>query len=242
MLYYYIGACYFQDKQYENAIDYYKLAFDINDSYSYCNNIANSYYQLKNYEDALIWYRRSAERLYSTYTAKLNYEIMTNYTVYQNTVTNTVFISDALENSSNNSADDISFTNEISENTSLTQEIISDSTTDYILDAVNNTNYENNINKLNNTFTKLPLFTNVVITNTYTNDYIFTNTTVIFEANNNFNIEKILKKIKNNKRISDSNKKIISKKINSFSKIFTKIILENDTNKIKIYYLIYEPF
>ncbi len=53
--------------------------------------------------------------------------------------------------------------------------------------------------------------------------------------NNNFNIEKILKKIKNNKRISDSNKKIISKKINSFSKIFTKIILENDTNKIKIY-------
>lgn len=189
MLYYYIGACYFQDKQYENAIDYYKLAFDINDSYSYCNNIANSYYQLKNYEDALIWYRRSAERLYSTYTAKLNYEIMTNYTVYQNTVTNTVFISDALENSSNNSADDISFTNEISENTSLTQEIISDSTTDYILDAVNNTNYENNINKLNNTFTKLPLFTNVVITNTYTNDYIFTNTTVIFEANNNFNIE-----------------------------------------------------
>ena len=53
--------------------------------------------------------------------------------------------------------------------------------------------------------------------------------------NNNFNIEKRLKKIKNNKRISDSNKKIISKKINSFSKIFTKIILENDTNKIKIY-------
>ena len=54
MLYYYIGACYFQDKQYENAINYYKLAFDINDSYSYCNNIANSYYQLKNYEDALV--------------------------------------------------------------------------------------------------------------------------------------------------------------------------------------------
>lgn len=53
--------------------------------------------------------------------------------------------------------------------------------------------------------------------------------------NNNFNIEKILKKIKNNKRISDSNKKIISKKINSFNKIFTKIILENDTNEIKIY-------
>ena len=57
MLYYYIGACYFQDKQYENAINYYKLAFDINDSYSYCNNIANSYYQLKNYEDALLWYK-----------------------------------------------------------------------------------------------------------------------------------------------------------------------------------------
>ena len=41
MLYYYIGASYFQDKQYEKAIEYYKLAFDINDSYSFCNNIIN---------------------------------------------------------------------------------------------------------------------------------------------------------------------------------------------------------
>ena len=94
MLYYYIGACYFQDKQYQNAIEYYKLAFDINDSYSYCNNIANSYYQLKNYKEALIWYNRSAERLYSLYLSNIDEEILDGFTIWQNVVTNTVFIGD----------------------------------------------------------------------------------------------------------------------------------------------------
>ena len=94
MLYYYIGACYFQDKQYQNAIEYYKLAFDINDSYSYCNNIANSYYQLKNYNEALIWYNRSAERLYSLYLSNIDEEILDGFTIWQNVVTNTVFIGD----------------------------------------------------------------------------------------------------------------------------------------------------
>lgn len=215
MLYYYIGACYFQDKQYQNAIDYYKLAFDINDSYSYCNNIANSYYQLKNYEDALLWYNRSIERLYSPYTTKLNYEVLTNSIVSQNVVTNTVFIFNVDEVSSSESITNLSLTNELSTNTYLTTEsptndmtlvstnsstesIISTNTaltntmsTNYISDAINNLNQanENIKNTIDNTFTKLPLFTNVVITNTYTNDYEFTNTTVIFEANTNFSLE-----------------------------------------------------
>ncbi|MBW5410356.1 tetratricopeptide repeat protein [Brachyspira hampsonii] len=204
MLYYYIGACYFQDKQYENAINYYKLAFDINDSYSYCNNIANSYYQLKNYEDALLWYNRSIERLHSPYITKLNHELLTNYTVSQNVVTNTIFIFDVNNTASNESAANIS----IASNESLTNEFIStnitatvittntsatnlSSDTNAISDAINNLNAanENIKNTLDSTFTKLPLFTNVVITNTYTNDYEFTNTTVIFEANANFNLE-----------------------------------------------------
>ncbi|MBW5390155.1 tetratricopeptide repeat protein [Brachyspira hampsonii] len=204
MLYYYIGACYFQDKQYENAINYYKLAFDINDSYSYCNNIANSYYQLKNYEDALLWYNRSIERLHSPYITKLNHEVLTNYTVSQNVVTNTIFIFDVNNTASNESATNISITS----NESLTNEFIStnitataittntsatnlSSDTNAISDAINNLNAanENIKNTLDSTFTKLPLFTNVVITNTYTNNYEFTNTTVIFEANANFNLE-----------------------------------------------------
>ena len=207
MLYYYIGACYFQDKQYENAINYYKLAFDINDSYSFCNNIANSYYQLKNYDEALIWYNRAIERLYSPYNAKLNYEILTNYTVSQNVVTNTIFIFD-----NNNNITNLSLSNDIISNTALlgTNNIMTTlsnniasnnistnnadnftNTTENISNAINNLNQSNeNIkNLINNTFTKLPLFTNVVVTNTFTNEYEYTNTTVIFEVNTNFILE-----------------------------------------------------
>ena len=207
MLYYYIGACYFQDKQYENAINYYKLAFDINDSYSFCNNIANSYYQLKNYDEALIWYNRAIERLHSPYNAKLNYEILTNYTVSQNVVTNTIFILD--NNNSENNITNLSLSNDVISNDTLlgTNNIITNAipsnnistnnlnnitnTTDNISDAINNLNQSNeNIkNLINNTFTKLPLFTNVIITNTFTNEYEYTNTTVIFEANTNFILE-----------------------------------------------------
>ena len=156
MLYYYIGACYFQDKQYQNAIEYYKLAFDINDSYSYCNNIANSFYQLKNYNEALIWYNRSTERLYSLYLPNINEEILTDYTISQNAVTNTIFIGNLEENIGENFNNDFTFTNEK--------------------------------NSLYNYFTKFPLFMNVVITNTYTNEYSFTNKTTIFEDNTNFNL------------------------------------------------------
>ena len=198
MLYYYIGACYFQDKQYENAINYYKLAFDINDSYSYCNNIANSYYQLKNYEDALVWYNRSIQRLHSPYVTKLNYEVLTNYTISQNVVTNTIFTFDVNAVSSNENITNISIgtnelgsTNLISPIDTNTMSTNLSSDTNAISDAINNLNQSNETikNTLDNTFTKLPLFTNVIITNTYTNEYKFTNTTVIFEANTNFNLE-----------------------------------------------------
>ena len=198
MLYYYIGACYFQDKQYENAINYYKLAFDINDSYSYCNNIANSYYQLKNYEDALVWYNRSIQRLHSPYVTKLNYEVLTNYTIFQNVVTNTIFTFDVNAASSNENATNISIgtnelgsTNLISPIDTNTMSTNLSSDTNAISDAINNLNQSNETikNTLDNTFIKLPLFTNVIITNTYTNEYKFTNTTVIFEANTNFNLE-----------------------------------------------------
>ena len=167
MLYYYIGACYFQDKQYQNAIEYYKLAFDINDSYSYCNNIANSYYQLKNYNEALIWYNRSAERLHSLYLPNINEEILTDYTISQNAVTNIIFIgnSDFNENVIDNSNNDLN---------------------DNLENFNNDFTFTNEKNSIYNSFTKLPLFTNVIITNTYTNEYSFTNKTVTFEDNDNF--------------------------------------------------------
>ena len=154
MLYYYIGACYFQDKQYDKAIEYYKLAFDINDSYSYCNNIANSYYQLKNYDDALVWYNNSIERLQSPYTIELNYEILTNYTISQNVVTNTIFNVKYISDNYITNSSTITTTDELSSN-----EI--DSDTNYV--------HNNEIIKFDNTFTELPLFTNIIITNTYTN-------------------------------------------------------------------------
>lgn len=179
MLYYYIGACYFQDKQYQNAIEYYKLAFDINDSYSYCNNIANSYYQLKNYNEALIWYNRSAERLYSLYSTDINEEILTDYVVSQNVVTNTVFIGDFdfldEKNNSNNLNEENENLEDLEENLLLEEDFKSD--------------FIEEKNSIYNSFTKLPLFTNIVITNTYTNEYSFTNKTVSFYENTNFSLE-----------------------------------------------------
>ena len=200
MLYYYIGACYFQDKQYQNAIEYYKLAFDINDSYSYCNNIANSYYQLKNYNEALIWYNRSAERLHSLYLLNINEEILTDYTISQNAVTNTIFIGNLEENIGENFNNDFTFTNEK--------------------------------NSLYNSFTKLPLFTNVIITNTYTNEYSFTNKTVVFEDNDNFYLA-IIGDTTNITTITDF-------ALDGTNMVFTNIIVSfNSYNTSALYYSAY---
>lgn len=218
MLYYYIGACYFQDKQYENAINYYKLAFDIKDSYSYCNNIANSYYQLKNYDEALIWYRRSIDRIYSPYDLKLNYNEETNSIVFKNVVTNTVFIGNVLSFFTN-IISDISVTNAYSIESNETEVIKEDSENETeatnIINNLDNSKYDTNFNDDNftpslnesmkeldivneniktlakSTFTKLPLFTNEVLTNTFTNIYTFTNITISFTPNTNFSFEVI---------------------------------------------------
>ena len=195
MLYYYIGACYFQDKQYQNAIDYYKLAFDINDSYSYCNNIANSYYQLKNYNEALIWYNRSAERLFSLYFVNIEEDILDDYTIWQNVITNTIFIGNFesdLNTNSNSSEDlienedyyleeDFDYYNENSEE--LPEENLNENLSDSDLNKTNEKKY------IYNSFSALPLFTNIIITNTFTNEYYFTNKTVTFIDNPDFNLE-----------------------------------------------------
>ena len=203
MLYYYIGACYFQDKQYQNAIEYYKLAFDINDSYSYCNNIANSYYQLKNYNEALIWYNRSAERLHSLYLPNINEEILTDYTISQNAVTNILFIGNSKEDLNNNLenfGNDFTFTNEK--------------------------------NSLYNSFTKLPLFTNVIITNTYTNEYSFTNKTVDFADNDNFYLA-IIGDTTNITTITDF-------ALDGTNTVFTNIVVSfNSYNTSALYYSAY---
>lgn len=190
MLYYYIGACYFQDKQYQNAIEYYKLAFDINDSYSYCNNIANSYYQLKNYNEALIWYNRSVERLYSLYLSNIDEEILDGFTIWQNVVTNTVFIGDF--NLSEDLIENYNSSNNI--NNENVEEITEENFNENLEENLNEDLSENLIQtkdkkNIYNSFTKLPLFTNIIITNTFTNEYFFTNKTVIFEDNTNFNLE-----------------------------------------------------
>ncbi|WP_432633351.1 tetratricopeptide repeat protein [Brachyspira sp.] len=205
MLYYYIGACYFQDKQYQNAIEYYKLAFDINDSYSYCNNIANSYYQLKNYNEALIWYNRSAERLHSLYSANINEEILTDYTISQNVVTNTIFIGNSDLNSNQNLEENI---NE-----------------DF-------NNFTNEKNSIYNSFTKLPLFTNIIITNTYTNEYSFTNKTASFEDNDNFYLS-IIGDTTNITTITDFT-------LDGTNMVFTNIIVSfNSYNTSALYYSAY---
>lgn len=225
MLYYYIGACYFQDKQYQNAIEYYKLAFDINDSYSYCNNIANSYYQLKNYNEALIWYNRSAERLHSLYLPNINEEILTDYKISQNVVTNIAFIgnSDFNENIIDNSNLDI--TNDLNENS---EENLNEN-----LEKFNNDfNLTNEKNSIYNSFTKLPLFTNVIITNTYTNEYSFTNKTVTFEDNDNFYLA-IIGDTTNITTITDF-------ALDGTNMVFTNIVVSfNSYNTSALYYSAY---
>ena len=209
MLYYYIGACYFQDKQYQNAIEYYKLAFDINDSYSYCNNIANSYYQLKNYNEALIWYNRSAERLHSLYLPNINEEILTDYTISQNVVTNTIFIGNSDLNSNQNLEENINedFNNDL-------------------------TNFTSEKNSIYNSFTKLPLFTNVIITNTYTNEYSFTNKTVDFADNDNFYLA-IIGDTTNITTITDF-------ALDGTNTVFTNIVVSfNSYNTSALYYSAY---
>ena len=216
MLYYYIGACYFQDKQYQNAIEYYKLAFDINDSYSYCNNIANSYYQLKNYNEALIWYNRSAERLHSLYLPNINEEILTDYTISQNVVTNTIFIGNS----------NFDFNENIIDNSNLDLE-------ENLNENINNDfSFTNEKNSIYNSFTKLPLFTNVIITNTYTNEYSFTNKTVTFEDNDNFYLA-IIGDTTNITTITDF-------VLDGTNMVFTNIIVSfNSYNTSALYYSAY---
>ena len=228
MLYYYIGACYFQDKQYQNAIEYYKLAFDINDSYSYCNNIANSYYQLKNYDEALIWYNRSAERLHSLYSVNINEEILTDYTISQNVVTNITFIGDFNFNENIIDNSNLDYSNDLNEN--LEENINNEENLNE--DFNNDFNFTNEKNNLYNSFTKLPLFTNVIITNTYTNEYSFTNKTVTFEDNDNFYLA-IIGDTTNITTITDF-------ALDGTNMVFTNIVVSfNSYNTSALYYSAY---
>ena len=228
MLYYYIGACYFQDKQYQNAIEYYKLAFDINDSYSYCNNIANSYYQLKNYDEALIWYNRSAERLHSLYSVNINEEILTDYTISQNVVTNITFIGDFNFNENIIDNSNLDYSNDLNEN--LEENINNEENLNE--DFNNDFNFTNEKNSIYNSFTKLPLFTNVIITNTYTNEYSFTNKTVTFEDNDNFYLA-IIGDTTNITTITDF-------ALDGTNMVFTNIVVSfNSYNTSALYYSAY---
>ena len=228
MLYYYIGACYFQDKQYQNAIEYYKLAFDINDSYSYCNNIANSYYQLKNYDEALIWYNRSAERLHSLYSVNINEEILTDYTISQNVVTNITFIGDFNFNENIIDNSNLDYSNDLNEN--LEENINNEENLDE--DFNNDFNFTNEKNSIYNSFTKLPLFTNVIITNTYTNEYSFTNKTVTFADNDNFYLA-IIGDTTNITTITDF-------ALDGTNMVFTNIVVSfNSYNTSALYYSAY---
>ena len=229
MLYYYIGACYFQDKQYQNAIEYYKLAFDINDSYSYCNNIANSYYQLKNYDEALIWYNRSAERLHSLYLHNINEEILTDYTISQNVVTNITFIGDFNFNENIIDNSNLDYSNDLNENL---EENINNNEENLNEDFNNDFNFTNEKNSIYNSFTKLPLFTNVIITNTYTNEYSFTNKTVTFADNDNFYLA-IIGDTTNITTITDF-------ALDGTNMVFTNIVVSfNSYNTSALYYSAY---
>ncbi len=88
MLYYYLASTYYVDKDYASAIDYYKIALDLNGTPFYYNNVANSYYQMKSYPDALAWYQRSIGKLENAPVFEVVEEIVeTNY-VQTNYITN----------------------------------------------------------------------------------------------------------------------------------------------------------
>ena len=171
MLYYYIGATYFQDKQYENAIKYYKIAFDLKDSYSHANSVANSYYQIENYKESLLWYRRSTDRIRSLYDTSFTNTITVLSNMSENTVTNILYIG-----TNNLNSIDIkniySFQVPIIENTiSITNEATNNS-----INTVNNISPSNNTNTndifntdVTNVFSNLTN-ENIILTNTFTSN------------------------------------------------------------------------
>ena len=201
MLYYYIGATYFQDKQYSNAIHYYKIAFDLNDSYIYGNSVANSYYQLTNYSEALIWYRRAIDRTYSPFKPVISKNTEEYEVINQNIVTNITYIG---------TNDLYKFLPDeyliyVTEDEILSTNALSDITNATDTTAIINTNIQENTFKetplkvdplenkniplsINNNIDKLffygEFFTNIIVTNTYTNIATITNTTVTFVTNN----------------------------------------------------------
>lgn len=165
MLYYYIGATYFQDKQYENAIKYYKIAFDLKDSYSHANSVANSYYQLENYKESLLWYRRSTDRTRSLYDTSFTNTMTVLSNISENTVTNILYIG-----TNNLNSIDIksiySLQLPVIENTiSITNEATNSSIN--ILNNTNTTDIFNTdvTNMLSNVSNKNMMFTNVSINN-----------------------------------------------------------------------------
>ncbi len=88
MLYYYLASTYYVDKDYASAIDYYKIALDLNGTPFYYNNVANSYYQMKSYPDALMWYQRSIGRIENAPVFEIVEEVVeTNY-IQTNYITN----------------------------------------------------------------------------------------------------------------------------------------------------------
>ena len=205
MLYYYIGATYFQDKQYSNAIHYYKIAFDLNDSYIYGNSIANSYYQITNYNEAIIWYRRAIDRTYSPFKPVIAKNIEEYEVINQNIVTNITYIG---TNDLYSFLPDeylISVTEEETLSTNTVRDITSATNIADATAGIINTNIQENTLKeeplkveqleiknitlsINNNIDKLffygDFFTNIITTNIYTNTSSITNTTVTFETNN----------------------------------------------------------
>ncbi len=88
MLYYYLASTYYVDKDYASAIDYYKIALDLNNTPFYYNNVANSYYQMHSYHDALAWYQRSIGKIENAPKFEVVENIVeTNY-AYTNYITN----------------------------------------------------------------------------------------------------------------------------------------------------------
>ena len=211
MLYYYIGATYFQDKQYSNAIHYYKIAFDLNDNYIYANSVANSYYQITNYNEAMIWYRRAIDRTYSPFKPVISQNIEEYEVINQNIVTNITYIgtndlynflpAEYLMSATQDETESTNVVSGIATNTIDT----ADTTTGTI-----NTNIQENTLKeapleeaplqedmlenknialsINNNIDKLffdgEFFTNIIITNIYSNTSTMTNTIVTFVTNN----------------------------------------------------------
>lgn len=181
MLYFYLGTTYFIDKDYKEAIKYYKIALDLKNLPSYYNNIGNACYQMKDYREAILWYTDAAKRLYSPYTISTNMNTLYNLAVSTNILTNASFQNQNIL---------IELEDKVSDIRSNMKNFADSSAAN---SALSNEGKQNKSAAIDPRilFQQMTVFTNIVTTNTTTNYIPYTNITLTFSPNTSENISNI---------------------------------------------------